>query len=68
MFVAVHASMVSSGLIDGARIRIADVVLRKLHASECDQSGVRRTWIDEHIFFVPLTVDGIRVGTQMSPW
>jgi len=63
IFMASFARLVSAGLIDPSRVRVADVVTRRVHASEGDQGGLRRTWIDEHAFFVPLTIDGIHVGT-----
>ena len=56
-------SLVSAGVIDPARARVADVVARQVHASEGDQTGLRRTWIAEYAFFVPLTIGGVRIGS-----
>jgi hypothetical protein len=64
MFAATFNSLSAAGLIDPSRLRPADVVTRQVHASEGDQSGLRRTWIDEHAFFVPLTISGVHVGTM----
>jgi hypothetical protein len=62
-FEASYGQLVASGVVDPTRLRRADAITRIVHAAEGDQNGMRRSWINEHIFFVPLTIGGIRVGT-----
>jgi hypothetical protein len=65
---AILGRLVGAGILDPARVRAADVVARKVHASEGDERGLRRTWIAEHAFFVPLTLHGVRIGTVQGEY
>jgi hypothetical protein len=67
-FTAIYGRLVSAGVVDPARVRAVDVIARQAHASEGDQNGLRRTWIAEHAFFVPLTLNGVRIGTAQGEY
>jgi hypothetical protein len=63
VFAAALDRLTSAGLVDASRVQSAGAVVREIHASEGNNTGVQKHWVDEYAFFAPLSLNGIHVGT-----
>lgn len=57
-------SLYSSGVLNRSNVSRKDLVVREIHCSEGDQSGLRRDWIDEYLLFAPATIEGVHIGSM----
>jgi hypothetical protein len=65
LFMEAYERLASAGLFERDRLPLAGVVYRTRRQSEgTSTQGILRSWIAEHLFFVPIEMNGAHVGDE----
>lgn len=64
VYLSVVERLYASGLVAKARVDTSNTVTRRITCAEGNEKGLIRSWVDEYLFFVPVTIDGIALDAK----